>query len=211
MGENLKKIRIAKGFSRAKLEELTGIKNLYQKENGIRKINEKDLDILSKKLNCLKSDILGDTENYKAISPNIKLINKYDLRYISDITLTNPNDIIETYCFDYSFIEKNFFTDQIILVRCHNNLMYPSLQYGDNLFIDTYCKKFINNGIFLLKENETRLVIKRAYKKELYKDTITLSYDNMNHGSQISEITEDKFLENLLGRVVYIGRSIRDN
>lgn len=211
MGENLKKIRIARGLSRAKLEELTGITNLYQKETGIRKINEKDLDILSKQLNCLKSDIVGESEVYKTTPINTKLLNKYDLRFITDNSLTNLNDVIETYSFDINFIKENFGSENIALIKCHNNLMYPFLQHGDNIFIDLSCKKFINNGVFLLKENGNGLVIKRAYKKELYKDIITLSYDNTNQGSQISEITEEKFLENLTGRVVYIGRSIRDS
>ena len=159
----------------------------------------------------MKSDILGDTDNYKMTKSNIKLVNRYDLRFITDPSLTNTNDIVETYSFDESFISENFVSENIILIKCHNNLMYPSLQYGDDLFVDLSCKKFINNGIFLLKENGNGLVIKRAYKKELYKNTITLSYDNTSQGLQISELTEEKFLENLLGRIVYIGRNIRDN
>jgi transcriptional regulator with XRE-family HTH domain len=208
MGENLKKIRIARGMSRAKLEEITGIKNIYQKEMGIRRINENDLNLLSKCLNCLKSDIVGDTDIYKKFSSGIKLINKYDLKHITNNLLTNKNDIIETYSFDINFIKDNFLSENIILIKCNNNLMYPFLQHGDDVFIDISCNNFVNNGVFLLKENDYSLVIKRAYKKELYKDIIILSDDNTNQGLQQTEITEKKFLENLSGRVVYIGKNI---
>jgi transcriptional regulator with XRE-family HTH domain len=209
LGENVKKIRLSKGFTRAEIMKMTGIKNLYQKETGIRKINEKDLTKLSIALNCLKSDFLGDTEQFKNVPNDVKLINMYDLKHMKDTNIENYDNIADTIAISTRYLQDVVGSENIILVKCYNNLMYPFLQHSDNIFIDIDCKKFINNGIFMLKENDN-FVIKRASKKELFKNVITLSYDNTTQGSLLTEINDEDFINNLIGRVIYFGRNIKD-
>ena len=210
IAKNIEEIRKTKGFSRAKLELLTGIKNLYQKEKGIRPITELDIKKLAKALDCSVVDIAGIDAVDTTTIDNIKLIKKYDIRYMKNMDLSDDDNVIETLIYDVAYLKKDFGTDDLIIVKCHNSLMHPFLQYDDNLFIDLQHKKFINNAVYLIRENNTNLVIKRAYKKELHKNTITLSYDNTIQGAQTTEIMEDDFFELVVGRVVYIGRNIRD-
>ena len=210
IAKNIEEIRKTKGFSRAKLESLTGIKNLYQKEKGIRPITELDIKKLAKALDCSVVDIAGIDAVDTTTIDNIKLIKKYDIRYMKNMDLSDDDNVIETLIYDVTYLKKDFGTDNLIIVKCHNSLMHPFLQYDDNLFIDLQHKKFINNAVYLIRENNTNLVIKRAYKKELHKNTITLSYDNTIQGAQTTEIMEDDFFELVVGRVVYIGRNIRD-
>jgi transcriptional regulator with XRE-family HTH domain len=209
MGENIRKIRESRGYTRAKLEEMTGIGSIYHKETGLRGITEKDLNVLSKALNCLKSDIVGDTELYKNISSNAKLINKYDISGMKNSSINDIKNIIETINFDSSFLKKEMGSDNLILIKYHNNLMYPFIQYGDNIYIDLDGKKFVNNGMFLINEDD-KLVIRRVFKKELHKDLITLSFDNNNSGLYLCEIKDEDFAKNVIGRVVYVGRNVKD-
>jgi transcriptional regulator with XRE-family HTH domain len=211
IAENLKKIRVSKGYTRVKLENMSGVRYLYQKETGLRGISEKDLNKLSTALGCLKSDLVGDSEFYKSLNPKTKLINLYDLKQFNVNSLTNKNDIVDVFCFDETFIVEHTGSENIILLRYNSNFMQPSLQYGDDLFIDLRCNKFLNNGIYLVKENGSELVsIKRAFKKEMHKSAITLSYDNTSSGLQITEINEEDFFDIVIGKVVSFIRNIRE-
>jgi transcriptional regulator with XRE-family HTH domain len=68
IGENIKKIRVAKGWSRERIIKITGISNLYMKESGLRKITEQDINKLAKALECSKSEIVGDVD-FKMSNP----------------------------------------------------------------------------------------------------------------------------------------------
>jgi hypothetical protein len=162
-------------------------------------------------LGCLKSDLVGDSEFYKNLDPKIKLISLYNIKQFNANSLVNKNDVIDIFCLDKNFIMEHTGSESTILLRYDSNFMQPSLQYGDDLFIDLRCNKFLNNGIYLIKENENGFVsVKRAFKKEMHRNVITLSCDNTVSGLQITEINEEDFSNIVIGKVVSFIRNIRE-
>jgi transcriptional regulator with XRE-family HTH domain len=212
-GKNLKNIRIKSGYSREKLEELTNIKNLYQKEKGIRPLTNRDIRIISQKIGCLESDLKGNTEIYKNYSDaSFKIVNKIDILQIVGKELSeinNSNNAIESYVIDEKFLKSSTGSENILILKCCNNFMYPLIEQNDDVFIDLNVKKFFNNGIFLIKDIGGGYVLKRVFKKEIHKDVITMNYINTSQLFQETEVDEKYFNNNVVGILVYLGKKYR--
>lgn len=210
MGENLRKIRIARGLSVASLIEKTGITSLYMKETGQRRINEDDIEILSRALGCSKSEIIGESPISDAYDPDIKSIGRYTLSSLRITGIYDVNNIIDRVAISSKLLRDIMGSDEVILVRCDNNLMYPLIESGDDIFIDLHQRRFVEGGVYLVKDESDRATIKQATKPNLEEDVIYMSYKNTYAGGNTSQhIMGPKFEDNIFGKVVYCGKVIR--
>jgi transcriptional regulator with XRE-family HTH domain len=208
-GRNLENIRIKMNYSREKLEEITGIKNIYQKEKGVRPLTNRDIKIISKKIGCLESDLLGETEIYKETNTSFANINKINLNQIKDVKpkdINNQKIAIENYTMDKKFLKNSIGSDNVLILKCNNNCMFPLIEYDDDVFIDLDRKKFFNNGIFLIKDVNNAYVLKRAFKREHHTNDIILNYINTSHFFQETKVDHNYFTENVVGTFIYIGK-----
>lgn len=210
MGQNLLAIRLKKGWSRSKLEKATGISNIYQKEHGIRKINESDLCKLSEVLNCAKSDIIGDSTIYLDIATDTVLVSRY---YLETIQLNEQQElvnIVDKVPFSVRWLRdtlKICDETQIIILRCDNNFLFPLIEKDDTIFIDLQDKTFTDGSIYLFQDVDQKLKIKRANQLDADIDKISLSYSNSqlnNNSTQL--VNKTSFLDKICGRVVYCGK-----
>jgi transcriptional regulator with XRE-family HTH domain len=210
IGENIQKIRIAKGWTRERIAELSGIKNLYMKEKGLRKITEHDIEKLSKALQCSKSEIVGDVDFKVDIFPETMMVKRYRMEKMSVNSLGDTNNILDKIPISTKFLKENMKSDNIIIIKYYGNGMFPYLCSNDDVFVDLSQRNFVNNSVFLIEnmDNKGSATIRRAYKVEAFKDVITILCDNKDNGIQPLTMTEDAFNKIILGKVIYIGRNI---
>jgi transcriptional regulator with XRE-family HTH domain len=211
IGENLKRIRISKGWTRDRIEKISGIKNLYQKEVGLRRINENDIIKLSEALQCTKAEIVGDFDDSRVETYNkTKMVKRYVMDSMKINSITDIDNIKDRIPVSETFLRDNIKSDNIIIIKYYGNYMFPYFLSNDDLYVDVNNRNFVNNGVFLIKDSDTGCAeIRRVYKPELYKDIIILTYDNRETtGIQTTQINEENFNKLVCGRVVYYGRNI---
>jgi transcriptional regulator with XRE-family HTH domain len=210
MGENIEAIRNAKGWSRQRIINLTGITNLYMKEKGTRKITEQDINKLAVALQCSRSEIIGDVELKIDTFPETIMIRRYHMENMEVDALENINCVVDKIPISTRFLKENVKSENIIIVKHYGNCMIPYIYGNDDVIIDLNQKSFINNSAFLVVgDNKKNLMIRRASKPNMLKDIISLSCDNKeNSGIQPSTINEETFNSMVRGRCVYVGRSI---
>jgi transcriptional regulator with XRE-family HTH domain len=217
IGENLEKIRKFRGFTREKVEHITGIKNLYQKEKGIRGITNNDIIKLINILGCSKTDLTGETTEY--LNNEFFVEEFFDCRFFE--TLQKQNFINKEKFNQYLKNIKNFIVyrhSKNVIDRCDffdkkslasfffkGHYMYPSITDGSYILFDFSNDEKINsNHLYLILENE-KIKIRRIKQPKPDIDNYVIRTDKEDDFESIQyNLNYNDLLSKLLGKIILI-------
>jgi transcriptional regulator with XRE-family HTH domain len=196
-GDNIKDIRINRNISRKLFASQIGISE--QMLSGIESNKRGNLPDwfykLGDVLNCSYDMLIkGTTEKQEISMVSIEEINPSNERltevFVSKTFLDSLN--LESY-------------DDILYLKYECNNMYPEIQKGDDVYLNTKQREIINNKLYAIKE-DSKIRIKRLYRTSPYDTVVHFYDDNELNGYADYEIQQDKAKELIIGRVVYFGR-----
>ncbi len=165
---NIKHIRKNKNMTQFDISKLTGISRvqIMRLENGTRRLNQDNINKISKALNCKPEDLISNAYienrnnqnfNYKQIDDiaSVKLYNKI-------YSESSEGKTIQTFDVPSSelYINKKIIKEisnsepsNLISLQYFGTSMKPKIGYGDYIFIDITENEVIEDGIYAFYYN----------------------------------------------------------
>lgn len=207
MKNNIREIRQKRGLTLTELAKRLnmGKGNLSNIETGKLGLTQENINKLSEILKVSSSEILGDQP--------INQESLIKIKYIDNILLIKNCQQFESadeFVLDEKFlfflgIKEKF--KKTLIIKAPNNSMYPVIETGDIIFVDTTETIIIRDGLYLIQEQGIMQIRQVVIEKESTRIR-TYAINKGSFGNLENSYKDDELDGKVCGKIIFYTRNV---